>query len=153
MLNRIFSLIAILLLFTISAYASGSEGKVTGVISGAHCALNGMACPSNHNLTREELPGIFTKDKKFYFITNVPQSFLAQWKAGSEISVEGKIYSDEFGIDAKKISLKESGKWHTVFEDSKIIDDMGHKVSLSDAVVVKDKWYCPKCAMMHEKNK
>ncbi|GEM_PF-5045960 len=152
MLNKLISSIALLLVLAFTVIAGSKDGKVTGVISGAHCAINGMACPPNHDLTREELPGVFTKEGKFYFLTNVPQSFLAQWPA-KNITVEGKIYENEHGIDAQKISIKENGKWHTVFENGDIIDDMGHKVSLADAVIVKDKWYCPKCSMMMEKKK
>ena len=152
MKNSIISSIVLLLIFAFTVFAGGKDGKVTGVISGAHCALNGMACPPNHDLTRAELPGVFTKEGKFYFLTNVPQSFLAQWPA-KDISVEGKIYDKESGIDAKKISVKENGKWRTVFDNGNLIDDMGHKVSLANAVVIKGKWYCPKCAMMMEKKK
>lgn len=152
MLNKLISSITLLLVLAFTVIAGSKDGKVTGVISGAHCAINGMACPPNHDLTREELPGVFTKEGKFYFLANVPQSFLAQWPA-KNITVEGKIYENEHGIDAQKISIKENGKWSTVFENGDIIDDMGHKVSLADAVIVKGKWYCPKCSMMMEKKK
>jgi hypothetical protein len=147
MVRKIFSFVLILLAGTIVALAAGKDGKITGVISGAHCAVNGMACPPTHDLRRAELPGIFTKDKKFYFVTNVPQEFLAQWPA-KDVTVEGTVYEKDRAIDAKKISVKKNGKWSEVFVDGSIIDPMGHKEKLSSAVEVNGTWYCTECANM-----
>jgi len=145
-------LFAALMSFVVSlaALGGGKEGKVTGVISGAHCGVDGMACAKSHDLRRAELPGIFTKDLKFYVLANVPQSFLAQWPV-QDVTVEGTIYEDEKGIYAKKISLKDGDKWRTVFEGGSIIDDMGHKEKLATAMEIDGKWYCANCAAMQKK--
>ena len=138
------------LALTVTALAGGKEGKVTGVISGAHCGVDGMACAASHDLRRAELPGIFTKDNKFYVVANVPQSFLAQWPV-QEVSVEGTVYEEEKGIYAKKVSIKDGDKWRTVFENGSIVDDMGHKEKLATAMEIDGKWYCANCAVIHKK--
>lgn len=131
-----------------SAFASGKDGKVAGVISGAHCGVQSMACGPTHDLKRTELPGIFTKENKFYALANVPQTFLAQWPI-QDVTVEGTIYEKERVIHAKKLSIKDGEKWRTVFEDGYIIDTMGHKEKLSNAVEIDGMWYCADCATMH----
>ena len=148
MLDKSLYLLVILLAVSIAAFAGGKEGKVSGVISGAHCGVEGMACSATHDLRRAELPGIFTKDNKFYVLSNVPQSFLAQWPV-KDVTVEGMVYEKDHGVYAKKISLKDGDKWRTVFEDGNIIDDMGHKEKLATAVEMDGKWYCANCATMH----
>lgn len=149
MLNKSLYLLVFLLAVSMAAFAGGKEGKVTGVISGAHCGVEGMACSATHDLRRAELPGIFTKDNKFYVLSNVPQSFLAQWPV-KDVTVEGTVYEKDHGVYAKKISLKDGDKWRTVFEDGNIIDDMGHKEKLATAVEMDGKWYCANCATMHK---
>jgi hypothetical protein len=149
MLDKSLYLLVILLAVSMAAFAGGKEGKVTGVISGAHCGVEGMACSATHDLRRAELPGIFTKDNKFYVLSNVPQSFLAQWPV-KDVTVEGTVYEKDRGVYTKEISLKDGDKWRTVFEDGNIIDDMGHKEKLATAVEMDGKWYCANCATMHK---
>jgi hypothetical protein len=149
MVYKSFSLFILLLAIAVIAVAGGKNGKIIGIISGAHCGVEGMACSASHDLRRAELPGIFTKDNTFYVLSNVPQSFLAQWPV-KDVTVEGTVYEKEHGIYAKKISLKDGDKWRVVFEDGNIIDDMGHKEKLATAVEMDGKWYCANCATMHK---
>jgi len=149
MKTKLFSLILSLLAVTVLAVAGGKEGKITGVISGAHCGVNGMACSATHDLRRAELPGVFTKDNKFYALVNVPQTFLAQWPI-KDVAVEGTVYEKDHGVFAKKISVKDGDNWRAVFEDGNIIDEMGHKEKLASAVEVDGKYYCANCAAMHK---
>ena len=141
--------VAALAMFSL-IFAGGKEGKVTGIISGAHCGVDRMACDVTHDLARSELPGIFTKAKKFYTIVNIPQTFLAQFPI-HEASVEGTVYDSERGIYAKKLSVKEGVKWQTVFENGYIVDGMGHKEKLSSAMEIDGKWFCADCATTHPK--
>jgi hypothetical protein len=145
---KAYQLLFDLILFSLTAFAAGRDGKVTGVISGAHCGVSGMVCSPTHDLRRSELPGVYTKDNKFYFLVNVPQSFIAQWPL-KEITVEGTVYEKDRGVLAKKISIKDGEKWRTVFVEGSIIDDMGHKEKVSSAVVIDGKWYCANCAATH----
>ena len=148
-MKKTFSLLVLVLVaFSFAVYAGGKEGKVIGVISGAHCGVNGMACSATHDLRRAELPGVFTKDNQFYVIANVPQAFLAQWPV-KEVTVEGTVYDKDRAVDAKKISIKEGDDWRLVFEDGNIVDAMGHKEKLATAVEIDGKWYCANCAVMH----
>lgn len=148
MKSKMLSLILSLFVVAALAVADGKEGKVSGVISGAHCGAMGMACSPSHDLRRAELPGVFTKDNKFYFVVNVPQTFLAQWPV-KDVTVEGTVYEEDRAIDAKKVSIKDGDKWRTVFENGSIIDGMGHKEKLAGAVEMEGKWYCSNCATMH----
>lgn len=150
MLNKSLSILTLLLTVTLTAFVDGRQGKISGVISGAHCGVEGIACAATHDLRRAELPGIYTKDNKFYVFSNVPQSFLAQW-ALKEITVEGTVYEKERVVDAKKVSVKDGDKWRTVFENGNIIDDMGHKEKLGAAIEIDGKWYCANCAVTHKK--
>jgi hypothetical protein len=149
-MTRIANLIVALVIASFSLLAGGKEGKITGVVSGAHCGVEGMACAATHDLRRAELPGIYTKDNKFYVLSNVPQSFLAQWPV-QEVTVEGTVYEKERVVDAKKVSVKKADQWQTVFENGNIIDDMGHKEKLGTAMEIDGKWYCANCATMHKK--
>ena len=149
MKTKLFSLIFSLVAVTVLAVAGGKEGKITGVISGAHCGVEGMACSATHDLRRAELPGVFTKNNKFYTLVNVPQTFLAQWPV-KDVAVEGTVYEKDHAAFAKKISIKDGDKWQAVFEDGNIIDDMGHKEKLASAVEMDGKYYCANCAAMHK---
>ena len=148
--RMIYTAIASLLFSLVVRAGSGKEGKITGVISGAHCGVEGMVCAPSHDLRRAELPGVYTKDNNFYVLVNVPQSFLAQWPV-QDVTVEGTIYEKEKGIFAKKMSVKDEDKWRAVFEDGNIIDDMGHKEKLTTAMEIDGKWYCANCAATHKK--
>ena len=149
MKSKLFTLILSLFAVAVLAVAGGKEGKVTGVISGAHCGVNGMACSATHDLRRAELPGVFTNDNKFYTLVNVPQTFLAQWPV-KDVVVEGTVYEKDHGVFAKKISIKDGDNWRAVFEDGNIIDEMGHKEKLASAVEMDGKYYCANCASMHK---
>jgi hypothetical protein len=149
MVHKSFSLFILVVAMAVMAVAGGKDGKISGVISGAHCGVMGMACAPTHDLRRAELPGVYTKDNKFYVLTNVPQSFLAQWPV-KDVTVEGAVYEKDRAIDTKKVSVKEGDKWRVVFEDGSIIDDMGHKEKLATAVEMDGKWYCANCATMHK---
>ncbi|TAK65739.1 MAG: hypothetical protein EPO24_02170 [Bacteroidetes bacterium] len=150
MLHKSISLFVILFVVSVLTFAGEKDKKVSGVITGAHCAANGMACPTSHDLHRSELPGIFTKDGKFYTLANVPQSFLAQWPS-SDVTVEGTVYEKSNNIYAAKISVGNGDKLKTVFEEGNIVDAMGHKEKLTTAVELDGKWYCSGCSTMHDK--
>jgi hypothetical protein len=149
-MNRTISII-VATLFALSSFgiAAGKDGKISGVISGAHCGVNSMACSIKHDLKRSELPGIYTKDNKFFFVTNVPQSFLSQWPV-HEVSVSGKVFESENAVVAKTVSIKDGEKWREVYADGSMIDGMGHRTKLADAVEIDGMWYCGKCATMHK---
>lgn len=150
MKTRLLFVLLALGVVALAASAQGEEGKVSGVISGAHCGVYKMACAPDHDLRRAELPGVYTAENKFYVLTNVPQMFLAQWPV-KEVTVEGTVYEEEKAIVAKKISVKEADKWRIAFEDGYIVDDMGHREKLATAIEKDGKWYCAICAKTHPK--
>jgi len=90
------------------ALASSSFAvRISGIVTGADCGLEGMTCELNHLLTGHELLGIFNeRTKKFYFLTNVPQKILV-YLFGKEVNVEGK----KLAPNAVKVKiLKHGGK-------------------------------------------
>ena len=150
MKRTLFSITAALIFISAMLFAGGEKGELSGVISGAHCGINGMQCPPAHDLTRSEVPGIFTDNNDFFFFTNIPQDYIAQW-AFKPAKVEGTVYQKARAVDAVRISVKESGVWKTRYENGDIFDPMGHAVKLADAVVIDGKWYCGACAAMKMK--
>ena len=96
--------IVVVVLFPVAVLASGGV-KVKGIITGADCGLEGMACDLSHLLTGHELLGVFNdKTKRFYFLTNVPQSTLV-YLFGKSVTVEGTKLSP----DAMKVKVLRSG--------------------------------------------
>jgi hypothetical protein len=54
------------------------EKTVEGVASGFDCAVVSVLCPSTHRAA-DYTTGIFTDDKEFYFVVNIPQSFMTEY--------------------------------------------------------------------------
>ncbi len=55
-----------------------SVKTVEGEASGFDCAVVEVLCPSTHRVA-DFTTGIFTADKQFYFVVNIPQSFMTQY--------------------------------------------------------------------------
>ena len=135
---------SILLLGALNA----SEGKVTtvnGIINGAVCSFHQMACtqyPEQHG-KKFELLGLWKKDGKFYYLPNVPQKLLKSY-LGKEVQVRGEVYEDHSSIIVEEFTADHK----KLFEDGYIIDPSGHRVLPGEAVEIKGKFYCPRCAKM-----
>ncbi|NIR51668.1 MAG: hypothetical protein GWN61_18925, partial [candidate division Zixibacteria bacterium] len=77
---------------------------VEGVTSGFDCAVVGLLCPSTHRAA-DYTTGIFTDDKQFYFVVNIPQSFLTQYFL-DHLEITGTVYNPyHHAIEPEEIHL------------------------------------------------
>jgi hypothetical protein len=118
---------------------------VDGEASGFDCAVVDVLCPSTHRAA-DFTTGIFTADKKFYFIVNIPQSFMTQYFL-EKMSVTGKIYHPyDDALEPEQIYLLKNGEKKLVYEAGYFYDPQGHKAMFNQGRVVDGMWVCDQCA-------
>ena len=150
MSGRFILFLSLVVLIPALLFAGGREKVIKGVVSGADCAVHGTQCPPKHKGVNT-IAGVLTKDGKFYYVSNVPNLYLANTCWLKSVTVEGKVYDKYSSIEAKRIKVKENGKWKVVFEDGYIFDPAGHKVKVSEAVFKDGKFFCPLCVYGEKK--
>lgn len=112
---------------------------VTGELSGFDCAVVGVLCPTTHRGT-DYTTGVFTEDETFYFIVNIPQSFLQQYFR-EKLEVEGEVYDGyEHAVEPETIHLIEDDERRLVFESGYFIDDDGNRATFQDGTFRGGKW-------------
>jgi hypothetical protein len=119
---------------------------VEGEASGFDCAVVEVLCPSTHRAA-DFTTGIFTADKKFYFIVNIPQSFMTQYFL-EKLSVTGKIYHPyDDAIEPEQIHhLTKDGQKKLVYDAGYFFDPNGHKSMFNQGRVIDGAWVCEQCA-------
>lgn len=122
-----------------------SVKTVAGVASGFDCAVVDVLCPSTHRAA-DFTTGIFTDDRKFYFVVNIPQSFMTQYFL-ERLSVTGKIYHPyDAAVEPEQIYLLKDGEKKLVYESGYFFDPQGHKAMFNQGRVVDGVWVCDRCA-------
>lgn len=122
-----------------------SVKTVEGEASGFDCAVVEVLCPSTHRAA-DFTTGIFTPQKEFYFIVNIPQSFMTQYFL-EQMSVTGKVYLPyENAIEPEQIHLLKDGEKKLVYESGYFYDPQGHKSMFNQGRVVDGMWVCDQCA-------
>jgi len=122
-----------------------SVKTVEGEASGFDCAVVDVLCPSTHHAA-DFTTGIFTDKKEFYFVVNIPQSFMTQYFL-EKLSVTGKIYHPyDDAIEPEHIHLLKDGEKKLVYESGYFFDPHGHKAMFNQGRVVDDVWVCDQCA-------
>jgi hypothetical protein len=130
---------------SISINDKTSVKTVEGEASGFDCAVVDVLCPSTHRAA-DFTTGIFTADKKFYFIVNIPQSFMTQYFL-EKMSVTGKIYHPyDDALEPEQIHLLKAGEKKLVYESGYFFDPQGHKAMFNQGRVVDGVWVCDQCA-------
>lgn len=124
------------------AYITDAEAPhktVTGVVSGFDCAVVGVLCPTTHR-GADYTNGVFTEDEEFYFIVNIPQSFLRQYFRQT-VEVEGIVY-DPFthAVEPESIYLIEEDDRRLVYEGGYFIDKNNRKATFQDGVFRNGRW-------------
>jgi len=116
---------------------------VTGQLSGFDCAVVGELCPTTHR-GADYTTGVFTDDKAFYFIVNVPQSFLTQYFRET-VEVEGTVYPPyDRAVEPEVIHLiADGGDRRTVYEEGYFIDEEGQRATFQDGDFRGGKWVVP----------
>lgn len=122
-----------------------SVKTVEGEASGFDCAVVEVLCPSTHRAA-DFTTGIFTAQKEFYFIVNIPQSFMTQYFL-EPMSVTGKVYQPyNNAIEPEQIYLLKDGEKKLVYESGYFYDPQGHKSMFNQGRVVEGMWLCDQCA-------
>ncbi len=116
-----------------------STQTVTGELSGIECAVVGELCPTTHR-GADYTTGVFTEDESFYFIVNIPQSFLQQYFR-EKVEVEGTVY-DPYGhaVEPETIHLVEEDGRRLVYESGYFIDEDGNRATFQDGIFRDGKW-------------
>lgn len=112
---------------------------VTGELSGFDCAVVGVLCPTTHR-GADYTTGLFTEDESFYFIVNIPQSFLQQYFR-QVVEVEGEVYDGyDHAVEPETIHLMEDGERRLVYESGYFIDENGNRATFQDGVLQNGEW-------------
>lgn len=112
---------------------------VSGVLSGFDCAVVGVLCPTTHR-GADYTTGVFTDDETFFFIVNIPQSFLQQYFRET-IEVEGTVYHPyELAVEPETIHLVEGDERRLVYESGYFIDENNQKATFQDGVFQNGQW-------------
>lgn len=115
---------------------------VTGQLSGFDCAVVGQLCPSTHR-GADYTTGVYTNDDAFYFVANIPQSFLTQYFLET-VEVEGTVYSPyEHAIEPEAIHLVEEDERRLVYEAGYFIDEEGRRATFQDGTFRGGRWIVP----------
>lgn len=116
-----------------------ADKTVQGVVSGFDCAVVEVLCPTTHR-GADYTNGLFTEDKKFYFVVNIPQSFLRQYFR-EEFEVEGAMYEPYTrAVEPETIYLIEEDDRRVVYESGYFIDEEGRRATFQDGVIRDGKW-------------
>lgn len=116
---------------------------VSGQLSGFDCAVVGELCPTTHR-GADYTTGVFTDDKSFYFVVNIPQSLLTQYFRET-VEVEGTVYAPyDRAVEPNVIRLVgEEGDGRTVYEEGYFIDEEGRRATFQDGEYRNGKWVVP----------
>lgn len=116
-----------------------STKTVTGELSGFDCAVVGELCPTTHR-GADYTTGVFTEDEMFYFVVNIPQSFLQQYFR-EKVEVEGTVY-DPYGhaVEPETIHLVEEDGRRLVYESGYFVDEDGNRATFQDGVFQNGEW-------------
>lgn len=127
-------------------YSESNDGQpvemVEGVLSGFDCAVVGELCPTTHR-GADYTTGVFADDETFYFIVNIPQSFLQQYFR-ERIEVEGTVYDPySYAVEPETIHLLEGDERRLVYESGYFIDEDDRRATFQDGVFQNGKWVVP----------
>lgn len=130
-----------LLLFAPEMQAQGahSDKTVTGVLSGFDCAVVGVLCPTTHRGT-DYTTGVFTENDEFFFVVNIPQSFLQQYFRET-VEVEGAVYTPfDKAVEPEAIYLVEDDDRRLVYESGYFIDKNNQKSTFQNGEFRNGEW-------------
>lgn len=117
-----------------------SETTVQGELSGFDCAVVGEYCPTTHR-GADYTTGVFNKeDEIFYFVVNIPQSFLQQYFRET-VEVTGTSYgSYNHAVEPETIHVIEGDERRLVYESGYFIDEDGHRATFQDGEYSNGQW-------------
>lgn len=112
---------------------------VTGKLSGFDCAVVGAFCPTTHR-GADYTTGVYTEDGSFYFVVNIPQSFLRQHFLET-VEVKGTVYDPyDSAVEPEEISLLGDGSRRLVYEAGYFIDEHNGRATFQEGVYRNGRW-------------
>lgn len=115
---------------------------VTGALSGFDCAVVGQLCPSTHR-GGDYTTGVFTEDESFYFVVNIPNSFLTQYFLET-VEVDGTLYRPyDHAVEPETIHLLADGERQLVYESGYFIDENGERATFHEGQFRNGEWVVP----------
>lgn len=122
-----------------SAHSEQPTKTVIGELSGFDCAVVGVLCPTTHR-GADYTTGIFTGDETFYFVVNIPQSFLQQYFR-EKVEVEGTVYSPyDQAVEPETIHLLKGDERRLVYESGYFIDENNRRATFQDGIFRDGQW-------------
>ncbi|MBD3615082.1 MAG: hypothetical protein HUJ22_00815 [Gracilimonas sp.] len=118
--------------------------SIEGELSGFDCAVVGEYCPTTHR-GADYTTGVFNKeDESFYFVVNIPQSFLQQYFRNT-VEVSGTSYNPyNHAVEPETIHVIEDDDRRLVYESGYFIDEDGNRATFQDGIFKNGKWVVPK---------
>lgn len=115
---------------------------VTGQLSGFDCAVVGELCPSTHR-GGDYTTGVFTEDESFYFVVNIPNSFLTQYFLET-VEIEGTVYGPyDHAVEPETIHLLADGERRRVYDAGYFIDEDGERATFHEGQYRDGQWIVP----------
>lgn len=115
---------------------------VSGRLSGFDCAVVGELCPSTHR-GGDYTTGVYTEDGSFYFVVNIPQSFLTQYFLET-VEVEGSVYEPyHHAVEPEVIRLIEDDDQRLVYEAGYFIDEDNRRATFHEGQFRDGRWVVP----------
>lgn len=112
---------------------------VSGQLSGFDCAVVGELCPTTHR-GADYTTGVFTDEESFYFVVNIPQSFLTQYFRET-VEVEGTVYDPyDRAVEPEVITLVDGKERRTIYEEGYFIDEEGRRATFQDGEFRDGRW-------------
>lgn len=120
-----------------------SATTVQGELSGFDCAVVGEYCPTTHR-GADYTTGVFNKEgKTFYFVVNIPQSFLQQYFR-EKVEVEDTSYDPyNHAVEPETIHVIEEDERRLVYESGYFIDENNNRATFQDGVFKNGRWIVP----------
>lgn len=119
-----------------------SVETIEGALSGFDCAVVGELCPTTHR-GADYTTGVFMEDDTFYFVVNIPQSFLQQYFR-EKVEVEGTVYDPyKHAVEPETIHLLEEDGRRLVYESGYFIDEDGNRATFQEGVFRNGRWEVP----------
>lgn len=119
-----------------------STQTITGTLSGFDCAVVGQLCPSTHR-GGDYTTGVFTDDNSFYFVANIPNSFLTQYFLET-VEVEGTMYPPYgHAVEPEVIHVVEDDQRRLVYEKGYFIDEEGRRATFHEGQYQDGRWVVP----------
>ena len=121
------------------ASAEPAPTTVEGRVSGFDCAVVGELCPTTHR-GGDYTTGVYTSDGDFYFVVNIPQSFMSQHFLET-VEVEGRVYPPyEHAVEPEVIHVIDGDDRRMVYESGYFIDAEGRRATFHEGRFVNGRW-------------